>query len=437
VSPEFFTVFMFASLFMLLILGLPLVFALGGLAAVLILLVWGPHATIIIYWNMTHKASSFLLIAIPLFIFMANMLQHSGIAQDLYNMMYRWIGHLGGGLAMGTVIICTLVAAMVGLSSAAMVTMGITALPAMLDRGYSKNIAIGSIAAGGTLGILIPPSVIMIVYSMMARTSVGKLWLGGILSGLLLSFLFIAYIGTRCFLQPEMGPPLPPEERAGLKEKISSLRAVALPLVLVVLVLGSIFFGIATPTEAAAVGAAGSILSAAIHRKLTWQNLKKTNYDTIRLTCMIFWILIAGESFRALYSYVAAAEFLKDTLLILPLGRWGVLIVIQILLLFLGCFLDPWGILTIALPVFIPVIESLGFNLTWFGILFVINMEMGYLTPPVGLNVFYMKGIVPEGTTMMDIYSSVFPFILVQGVAIALIMIFPQIVLWLPGLIIK
>jgi tripartite ATP-independent transporter DctM subunit len=428
---------MFASLFLLLILGLPLVFALGGLAVILIFMVWGPEAAVILYWNMMYKGSNFLLIAIPLFIFMASMLSHTGISEDLYQMMYRWVGRLGGGLAMGTVIICTLVAAMVGLSSAAMVTMGVTALPAMLDRGYSKQIAIGSIAAGGTLGILIPPSVIMIVYSMMASTSVGKLWLGGVLSGLLLSFLFIAYIGIRCFLQPEMGPPLSPEERSSMWEKLISLKAVALPLLLVVMVLGSVFLGIATPTEAAGVGAAGSILTALLHRKLTWTHLKQTNYDTIRLTCMIFWILIAGESFSALYTYGGASHFLKNTLLVLPFGRWGALIVIQLLLLFLGCFLDPWGIVTIALPVFIPVVDSLGFDLIWFGVLFVINMEMGYLTPPVGLNVFYMKGIVPKGTTMGEIFRSVFPFILVQAVAMALIMIFPQVVLWLPSVVIQ
>jgi tripartite ATP-independent transporter DctM subunit len=184
------------------------------------------------------------------------------------------------------------------------------------------------------------------------------------------------------------------------------------------------------------VGAAGSIVTAAIYRRLSWKNITEANHDTIRLTCMIFWILIAGESFGALYTYGGASEFLKDTLMILPFGKWGALIVIQMLLLFLGCFLDPWGIVTIALPVFIPVVESFGFNLTWFGILFVINMEMGYLTPPVGLNVFYMKGIVPEDTTMGDIYRSVLPFILVQAIAVALIMIFPQIVLWLPSVVI-
>ena len=205
---------------------------------------------------------------------------------------------------------------------------------------------------------------------------------------------------------------------------------------LVAMVLGSVFLGIATPTEAAAVGAAGSIITSVIHRRLTWENLKETNYDTIRLTCMIFWILIAGESFSAIYTYAGASKFLKNMLLLLPLGRWGALIVIQILMLFLGCFLDPWGIVAIALPVFIPVVKSLGFNLTWFGILFVINMEMGYLTPPVGLNVFYMKGIVPDGVTMGDIYRSVFPFILVQVLAVVLIMMFPQIVLWLPSVII-
>ncbi len=437
-SVEIITGLMFGSLLVFLALGLPLTFCLGGIAVALLCFLMGPNnASFIVYCNLTDKVGSFLFTAIPMFIFMANMLQRSGIAEDLYVMMHHWIGRLSGGLAIGTVLISTIMAAMVGLSSAATVTMGVDALPSMLKRGYSKHIAIGAITAGGTLGILIPPSVIMITYALATGASVGRLWIGGIFPGLLLSLIFIIYIAVRCHLQPQLGPALPPEERPIWKEKFISLKSVILPILLVILVLGSVFVGIATPTEAAAVGAAGSIICAAIHRRLSWQNFKEANYRTLRLTCMIFWILAAATSFRTIYSLVGATELFKSILLLMPFGRWGVIIVIQLILLALGCFLDPWGIVMIAIPVFSPIVESLGFNLIWFGILFVINMEMGYLTPPVGLNIFYMKGVAPEGVTMGDIYRSVAPFVLLQGLALALVMIFPQLVLWLPSVIFK
>jgi tripartite ATP-independent transporter DctM subunit len=272
---------------------------------------------------------------------------------------------------------------------------------------------------------------------MYTGASIGKLWVGGIIPGLLLALMFIIYIATRCNLQPHLGPQLSPDERANWEEKFVSLWAGILPLLLIILVLGSMFMGVATPTEAAAVGAVGSILCAAIYRKLTWQNFKEVNYRTIRLSCMIFWIIAAAAAFRVVYTISGATEFFESILLMVPFGRWGILITIQLILLVLGCFLDVWGIMMIALPIFGPVIESLGFNLVWFGVLFVINMEMGYLTPPVGLNIFYMKVVAPEGVTMGDIYRSVIPFVSLQGLALILIMIFPQLVLWLPSVILK
>ncbi len=437
-SVELMTVLLFGALLVFLALGLPLVFSLGGVAVVFIIFLMGPQkGFFLIYYNFLAETSGFLVIAIPLFIFMAYMLERSGVAESLYIMMHSWIGRLRGALAMGTVIISTMMAAMVGLSSAGTVTMGVVSLPSMLKRGYNKNIAIGSVAAGGTLGILIPPSVPLLVYAMHTGASVGKLWIGGIIPGLLLALLFILYIGIRCHFQPHLGPQLPPDERANWREKFNSLRSGILPLLIIVLVLGSIFMGVATPTEAAAVGAAASILCAAIYRRLTWQNFKEVNYRTLRLSCMIFWIIAAVASFRVVYTITGAAEFIEGILMMMPFGRWGVIIVIQLILLILGCFLDVWGIIMITLPVFAPVVASLGFNLVWFGILFVINMEMGYLTPPVGLNIFYMKVVAPEGVTIGDIYRSVVPFVLLQGLALVLIMVFPQLVLWLPKLILK
>ncbi len=434
-SVELLSLLLFGAAIIFIALGLPLVFSLGGVAIVFLFLVWDVPYYQAIYWDAEKILGTMSLLPIPLFIFMANMLDRSGIAEDLYVMMHRWMGRLGGGLAMGTVLICTLLAAMVGLSSAALVTMGVTALPAMIKRGYSKHLAMGCIAAGGTLGILIPPSVIMLVYAHVAQVSPRMLFMGGVFPGLLLSLLFITYIGVRSRLQPHMGPPLPPEERANWKEKVVSLRSVILPIALVVMVLGSIFLGIATVTESAAVGAAGSIICAVIMRRFTWQNLKETNYETLKLTGMIIWIMIAALSFTRAYVVIGALQFFQEVFIGLPFSRWGILIIIQLALFLMGCFLDPFAIIMLAVPLFIAIIGSLGFDPVWFGIIFVINMEMAYLTPPVGLNLFYMRALAPEGTTMWDIYRSIVPFVLLLGLGLALIVLFPQIVLWFPNLL--
>ena len=434
-SVELLSLLLFGSAIILIALGLPLVFSLGGVAIVFLFLVWDVPYYQAIYWDARHILSSVLFLPIPLFIFMANMLERSGIAEDLYVMMHRWMGRLGGGLAMGTVLICTLLAAMVGLSSAAVVTMGVTALPAMIKRGYDKRLAIGCIAAGGTLGILIPPSVIMLVYAHVAQVSLGRLFLAGVFPGLLLSLLFVIYIGVRSRLQPDMGPALPPEERANWKEKVVSLRSVILPVALVIVVLVSIYKGVASITESAAIGAAGSIICAIIMRRLTWKNFKETNYETLKLTVMIMWIMTAALSLTRAYVVIGAIEFIKELFLWLPFGKWGALIVIQLTLLIMGCLLDPFGIIMLAVPLYLTTINYVGFDPIWFGIIFVVNMEMAYLTPPVGINLFYMKALAPEGTTMFDIYRSVTPFVLLQGLCLILVIVFPQIAMWLPNLV--
>lgn len=336
---------------------------------------------------------------------------------------------------MGTVFICTVLAAMVGLSASASVMMGVIALPAMLKRGYDKRMIIGSIAAGGTLGVLIPPSVLMLVYYLAAFASPRRLFMAGILPGLLLAFLFILYIGIKCRLQPSMGPPVSREERADWKEKFASLKSMLLPLFLIFLVLGSIFAGITTISESAAVGAAGSVLCAAVLRKLNWQNFKQTNYETLKLTCMVMWILIAAEVFSRAYVVIGGYQFLEQLSTTLPFGKWGMIILIQVIWFILGCFLDPFSIVVVTVPIFASVVSAMGFDLVWFGVLFVINMEMAYLTPPVGLNLFILKAVAPEDTTMWDVYASVMPFVLILGLVLVLIMLFPQIVLWLPNLV--
>lgn len=435
-SPEFIVFLMFISLVVLLFSGLPLVFVLGGLALIFSYFLWGHNSMLLVAVQTWGVMTSYFMVAIPLYIFMANMLQRSGIIEDLFTVMQMWFGPLRGGLAIGTVVICTLMAAMTGVVGAAVATMGILALPAMLARGYDKRIALGSICAGGTLGILIPPSVITIVYAVTAGVSIGHMFMGGVFPGLLLSALFIGYIALRCWLQPELGPAPPKEERRSYswKVKFLALRSVIIPVLLIIGVLGSIYAGIATPTEAAGVGCLGAIISAAIYRRLTWGNLRDSVLATAKITAMILWITIGARCFISVFSAVGGDDMVHDFITGLALNRWLMLILIQLLLIFLGLFLDEIGIILLCVPIFLPIIKVLQFDPVWFGILFLVNAQMDYITPPFGYTLFYLRGVAPAGVGMADIYRSVAPFVLLQAVGLALCMIFPQIILWLPSM---
>ncbi|HDH44151.1 MAG TPA: TRAP transporter large permease subunit [Thermococcus sp.] len=425
---------MLFSLIVLLFSGLPLVFTLGSLGIIFSYLLWGHKSLFMVANQAFSVATTYFFVAIPLYVFMADVLRHSGVIEDLYAAMYRWIGHIRGGLSMGTVLICTIMAAMTGIVGAATTAMGLIALPPMLKRGYKKEIALGSIAAGGTLGILIPPSVITIVYAQTAGESIGKMFMGGVFPGLLLSGLFIAYIGIRCLFQPHLAPPAPPNEvRVSWKEKFASLKALVLPSLIILGVLGSIYFGIATPTEAAGVGAIGAIISSLVYRRFNWRVIKESCYDTLRVTSMIIWITIAARIFISAFNGVGGVEFVKHTIASLPFNRWIILIIMQLSLVFYGLFLDEVGIILLCVPLYVPIIKALGFNTLWFGILFLINAQMDYITPPFGYTLFYLKGVVPKGITMGDIYRSVVPFVALQALALTLCIIFPDIILWLPN----
>ena len=428
------TAVMFGVMLIVILTGLPLSFGLGGIAVIFIWTQWGSAGLFSIASRTLGLMDSQSLVAVPMFVLMGCMLERSGIADALYDMMYKWVGSIAGGLAVGTVLICTIFAAMTGLSGAATISMGLIALPAMLKRGYSKSIAVGSISAGGALGILIPPSVTMIVYALVAQESVGKLFLGGVGPGLLLAGLFCVYILVRSAFQKNIAPPIPKDERASWREKLVALRAVALPLIVIFIVLGSIFFGIATVFEASVMGAVGSMLCAVINKKMSWELLRDAANRTIKLMGMVAWIALGAMMFATIYGFIGAKEFITDLLVNLPIGRWGVLIIIQLILFVLGAFLDIWGIIMVAVPVFVVVINQLGFDPVWFGVLFIVNMEMAYLTPPYGFNLFYMKGVVPKNVSMGDIYRSVVPFVGLQAVGLVLCMVFPEIVLWLPSM---
>jgi len=428
------TIILFASLLILLVLGFPLAFCFGSVAVAFILWQWSSQALFILATTAFSSWTSFILIAVPLFILMANLLERSGMADDLYDMMYKWAGPLRGGLGMGTVVICAIFAAMAGISGVATVTMGLIALPSMLRRNYDKIIAVGCISAGGTLGILIPPSIIMILYASLTGESVGKLFMGGVFPGIILASIFIAYIGIRSFFQPHLGPPIPKEERASWREKLLSLRAVILPIVLIFLVLGVIYTGICTPTEASGVGAFGALIVIIIKRRFTWQIFVDALRRTLNLTTMVMWILLGAKCFSHIYIAMGASELVHELITGFEVNRWFIIIGMQIVLFVLGCFMDPAGIIMICTPVFIPLIIKLGFDPVWFGILFTINMEIGYITPPFGFNLFYMKSLAgPMGVSMGEIYRSIIPFTLLAFIGIAIVMLFPQVALWLPS----
>lgn len=437
-SIEMITVLLLGSLFLLVFTGLPLAFSLGSVGIIFSYIFLGPEFLFIVASRARSTMFIYVMIAVPLFMFMASILDKSGLADDLYDALSIWMGPIRGGLAMGTIVLCTVMAAMSGVSAAAVLTMGVIALPAMLKRGYDKSIALGSITAGGALGQLIPPSILMVIYGGVAGVSVGKLFMGGVFPGLLLAGLFISYIGIRSYLQKGIAPAMPKEERMQISwsQKFASLKAIILPAFLIIGVLGSIFMGIATPTEAAAIGAGGSILCGLIHRRLSWDMIQTACLSTLKSTSMVMWIMMTSMVFVSFYFSVGGADFVKETLIGMEVNRWLIIIGMQGILLILGCLLDPAGIVLLCTPLFLPIVKALGFDPLWFGVLFIVNLEMAYLTPPFGYNLFYLKSVVPENITMGDIYRSVWPFVLLQMVALIICMIFPQVILWLPAVMV-
>lgn len=421
----------FGGMAVMLILGVPIAFALAGVAIGGTLLTWGPQGLYMIPKTAYAEVTNYLIIAVPLFVLMSNLLQHSGLAEQLYEGVYRWMGRLRGGLAIGTVLICAVFAAMAGISSVATVSMGLIALPSMLKRGYKKEIAIGTISAGGALGILIPPSVIMIIYGAMAEVSIGQLFMGGILPGVLLAALFCLYVGIRCWLNPALGPPV--DERYSLWQKLTVLKGLLLPFLLILSVLGVIYTGVATPTEAAGIGAFGALLCSLIHKGLSWDGLKQALLSTTSLTAMVLWIMIGAVCFTHLLAYIGFSDLIKGAMAALPVSRWVVLAGMQLTFFILGMFLDPAGIIMLTTPIFVPMVGALGFDPVWFGVLFTVNMEMAYLTPPFGFNLFIMKGVVPKGITMDDIYRSIWPFVALQAMGLLLCIFIPDLVLWIPS----
>ena len=428
---------MFAGMLLLMTTGLPIAFCLGSVGTVSALFLWGPSALDILYFSILNIMHNFILIAVPLFIFMGYILHESGIANDLFDAVYMWAGGIKGALGMGTVAICAIMAAMVGISGAATLSMGVIAVPAMLNRNYDKKIAVGLVQAGGALGFLIPPSMMMIMYGFLSGESVGKLFAGGVIPGLILAFLYIIYIGIRCYLQPEMGPALAPEDRASWPEKIRAAKGLIMPGLLIVVVMGCIFLGITSPTEAAAVGAFGALLCAVIRKKLNWTMIKKTTHATLNLSAFTAFIIVGATVFSKVYTGLGATAMIRSFIVGLDVSPWVILILMQLSFFILGMFLDDIAILFMCMPIYIPIVKALGFDPIWFAVLYVVNMQMAFITPPYGVNLFYMKAVAPKNVTMGDIYRSVLPFVAIQALGLILFMLFPQLILFLPNYLFK
>jgi tripartite ATP-independent transporter DctM subunit len=378
---------------------------------------------------------NYVLVSVPLFILMACILERAGVAEDLFRAVHVWSGRIRGGLAVAVIISCAIMAAMVGVIGAEVVTMGVVALPAMLSRHYDKDLALGSICAGGGLATLIPPSVVFIMYGLTAGVSVGQLYMAGVVPGLLLSGLFIAYIMIRCYLQPHLAPAASIAERnIPLAEKFALLRGLILPGLVAFSVLGSLYLGLATPTEAAGVGCVGAFLSAAVNRRLTWETVSRAIADTTRVTCMLYWLFFGASALIGVYTLAGGTNFMKQAITALPIGPWGILALMMIIWIILGCLIDWIGILLLTAPIFVPIIESLGFNSVWFGVLFCIYYR-SYLSRRD--TIFYLKGVTPPDITIGDIFHSIWPFMALQVTALAIVIAFPQLALWLPSLMIK
>jgi tripartite ATP-independent transporter DctM subunit len=427
------TLLLLAALIATLVVGVPIAFATGAIAVVFGVALFDLNTLNLIVSRVFTLMGNQILVSVPLFILMAMILERAGIAEDIFKAAYIWSGRIRGGLAVAVIISCALMAAMVGVIGAEIVTMGIVALPAMLKRGYSKSLALGSICAGGGLATLIPPSVVFIMYALTSGTSVGQLYMAGIFPGLLLAGMYIVYVTTVSYLKPEIAPSAPPEELAiPLVEKLSYIRKLILPSFVAASVLGSLYFGWATPTEAAGMGVAGAMIAAAVNRRVTLANMKHAIVETTKVTCMLYWLFFGASALVGIYTIAGGTDYLKELIAGLPIGKWGIYAVINLIWIILGCIIDWIGILLLTAPIFVPVLVALGFDPIFIGVVFCMNMQISYISPPFGPAAFYLKGAAPPNISITDIFGSVWPYIGIQLLALVIVSSFPQIALWLP-----
>ncbi len=433
-SIEVISLLMALAFMTLLVMGLPLAFAAGAVAVVAALALFGTPGLVLVVSRIFTLLGNNVLVSVPLFVFMACLLERSGIAEDIFSAVAAWAAGIPGGLAVAVIITSTLMAAMVGVLGAEVVTIGIVALPAMLARGYKKELALGCICAGGGLSTLIPPSVVFILYGLTAGVSIGQLYIAGLLPGLLLATLYIGNIVIRSKLNPSIAPRAAMTEAdLPLREKFALLRKLLLPSLVVFAVLGSLYLGWATPTEAGGVGVAGAALAALVKRQLNWKSVRHAIGETTRTTAMLYWLFFGSSALIGVYTLAGGTTMIQDLLAAFPLGPLGVLALIQLVWIVLGCFIDWIGILLLTAPIFVPVAVKLGYDPIWLGVLFCMNMQISYISPPFGPAAFYLKGVTPAGISLTDIFRSILPYLGLQAIALGLVITFPQIALWLPA----
>ncbi len=433
-SPELVTILMILSLFILLA-GFPLAFGIGTVGLFFGYITSGQAFLYMMPQRvMNGVLSEYILAAVPLFIFMGNMMQTSGVAERAFHLLHRWLGGVKGGLAVATVLLAMMFAATTGVVGASETAIGLLAVPSMLKANYSKSLASGSVCAGGTLGILIPPSVMLILYAPMAGVSVIQMFAGAVIPGVLMGISYIVYIMIRCAINPSLGPSLPPEEHMHFFTKRSFTEGIKYmfpPMALVVLVLGSIFFGIASPTEAGAVGAVGATALGLAYKKLTWADFKLNCYTTIRVTSMIIFIAVAASLYTGAFLNAGCGDVISEFLLSFGFGDWGIFITMLLIIFFMGCFIDWIGILMITIPIFAPILMKLGFDPLWVGLVICTSLQISFLTPPFAYSIFYLKGL-NLGLEITDMYWGVIPFVGLQALVVILIIIFPGLCMWLP-----
>jgi len=435
-SHEVIALLMFSMMMLMLVTGQRVFGAIGFVATVFALMLWGKGGAEMPFASTITLMHWYPMLTLPMFIYMGYMLSESGIASDLYRMFHVWTGPMHGGLAIGTMLLMVAISAMNGLSVAGMAIGASVAMPELLKRGYDKRMVTGVIQAGSSLGIMIPPSVVLVLYGMIARQPVGQLWLAGVFPGLLLAGLFLAYITIRCWIRPELGPALPLEEREQIswREKIRLLRAGILPLAIIFSMTGLFLMGVTSLVESSAVGAATATLVAWYKGRISRKVLEDTLRKSLSVSCMFMWVILAALAFGAVFDGLGAVKAIK----ILFLDEWGlepwqVLVLMQLTYILMGMFLDDTAMLIIVAPLYVPLIISLGFNAIWYGVLYTITCQIAYMTPPFGYNLFLMRAMAPPEISIVDIYRSIIPFVLIMIVGLALVIIFPEIALWLPS----
>ena len=435
-SYEMIALLMFSTMMLMLLTGQRVFGAIGFVGAFAALFLWGDGGTIMPFSATIKLMKWYPLLTLPMFIFMGYIMSESRIADDLYEMFHVWMGPVKGGLAIGTIFLMVVISAMNGLSVAGMAIGATIALPELMRRNYDKVMVTGVIQAGSSLGILVPPSVVLVLYGMIARQPVGQLWLAGAIPGLVMAVLFMLYIFIRCSLQPQLGPPLSKQERAKVtwSMKFGLLRAGILPLVIFFSMTGLFVMGVTSLVESSAVGATTATLAAFFKGRLTKQVMETTLRKTLEVTCMFMWIILAALCFGAVFDGLGAVKtiefFFVDRM---DLSPWEVLIMMQISYIIMGMFLDDTAMLVIVAPLYVPLVGALGFDLIWYGVLYTITCQIAYMTPPFGYNLFLMRAMAPPEISLADIYRSIIPFVIVMTFGLAIVMAFPEIALWLPN----